>query len=74
MEKEQEKVRKWKLAQGNQVTFVVGDLVLRKNIRIQQRKGGKLDHAQLGLYTIARIEVKNADLLSKEGKLTPMIH
>lgn len=55
------------------MTFAIGDQVLRRNIRSQQRKCGILDHDQLGPYIIARIDGKNADLLSKERMLTPTI-
>ncbi|KAM8913258.1 uncharacterized protein AB9W97_009521 isoform 2-T2 [Spinachia spinachia] len=62
----QEKVRKRKLAKGNDDSFVVGDKVLRKNIR--GKKGGKLETDMLGPYTIVNINGKCADPKTAEGK------
>lgn len=45
----QQRVQKRKLSLGQDNCFVIGDMVLRKNIRQDQRKGGKLE-ADL-LYT-----------------------
>ena len=41
--------------------FTVGQRVLRKNIRTQQRKGGKLERTWLGPYRITQIDKKSAE-------------
>ena len=46
--KQHARVRKRKAQTGQQDHFVVGDVVLRKNIRQEQRKGGKLEADLLG--------------------------
>ena len=47
--------------------FTVGQRVLRKNIRTQQRKGGKLERTWLGPYLITKIDRKSADLMDDNG-------
>ena len=42
--KQQDRVRKRKLEQGWDDHFQVGDRVLKRNIREEQRKGGKMAH------------------------------
>uniref|UniRef100_A0AAQ4QPV2 Integrase catalytic domain-containing protein n=1 Tax=Gasterosteus aculeatus aculeatus TaxID=481459 RepID=A0AAQ4QPV2_GASAC len=64
----QEKVRKRKLAKGDDDSFAVGDKVLRKNIREEQRKGGKLETDLLGPYMAIHIDGKSADLTTLQGK------
>ncbi|XP_039637094.1 matrix metalloproteinase-9-like [Perca fluviatilis] len=54
--------------------FEVGDKVLRKNIREEQRKGGKMERELLGPYTIASIEGKSVDLLVANGKAIKRIN
>lgn len=68
VEKVREKVRKRKTRQGQEDRFEVGDKVLRKNIREEQRKGGKMGSAMLGPFTISNIEGKGVDLVSEKGK------
>lgn len=48
-------------------TFVPGEKVLSRNIRSQQRKGGKLDRDFLGPFTITSIKGKSADLINENG-------
>ncbi|KAL6455441.1 hypothetical protein MHYP_G00361070 [Metynnis hypsauchen] len=48
-------------------TFAVGEKVLRRNIRSQQRKGGKLDRDFLGPFTITSLQGKSADLIDDNG-------
>uniref|UniRef100_A0A3Q3FUA3 Integrase catalytic domain-containing protein n=1 Tax=Labrus bergylta TaxID=56723 RepID=A0A3Q3FUA3_9LABR len=64
----QTRVRKRKLAKGDDDNFVVGDKVLRKNICQEQRKGGKLETDFFGPFTIKHIDGKSADLKSITGK------
>ena len=47
--------------------FVVGDKVLRINIREEQRKGGKMEAEWLGPYVISNIEGKSVDLTNPKG-------
>ncbi|KAL6479108.1 hypothetical protein MHYP_G00125410 [Metynnis hypsauchen] len=44
-------------------TFAVGEKVLRRNIRSQQRKGGNLDRDFLGPFAITSLQGKSADLI-----------
>nr|XP_061824508.1 uncharacterized protein LOC133611595 isoform X2 [Nerophis lumbriciformis] len=46
----------------------VGDMVWRRNVRSQQRKGGKLDPDFLGPFCITKIQGKSIDLVSTDGK------
>lgn len=54
--------------------FQVGDLVLRKNIRQEERKGGKLDLDMVGPLKIMKPEGKSAHLVSEKGKRTLKIN
>jgi hypothetical protein len=54
--------------------FAVGQRVVRKNIRMQQRKGGKLERTWLGPYTISKLEKKSADLRDDRGRQHPKIN
>jgi hypothetical protein len=54
--------------------FAVGQRVVRKNIRMQQRKGGKLERTWLGPYTITKLENKSADLRDDKGRQHPKIN
>ena len=54
---QQDKVRKRTLEQGWDDNFAVGDVVLQKNSREDQRKGGKMA-PMLGPYTITDIKEK----------------
>ena len=58
VQKQQDKVRKRKLEQGWDDQFEVGDVVLKKNIREEQRKGGKMAPEMLGPFTITEIKGK----------------
>ncbi|XP_032435748.1 uncharacterized protein LOC116730540 [Xiphophorus hellerii] len=51
------------------VSFSVGELVLRQNVRSQQRKGGKLEPNFLGPFKISALQGKSADLISENGAL-----
>ncbi|XP_037116548.1 nascent polypeptide-associated complex subunit alpha, muscle-specific form-like, partial [Syngnathus acus] len=72
--KAQEKTRHPKTTSGTTPTVHIGDLVLRQNIRSQQRKGGKLNPNFLGPYKIVAIEGKTADLQDENGALVPKIN
>nr|XP_049611005.1 mucin-1-like [Syngnathus scovelli] len=72
--KAQEKTRHPKTISGTTPTVHIGDLVLRQNIRSQQRKGGKLNPNFLGPYKIVAIEGKTADLQDENGALVPKIN
>ena len=72
--KGQERVKKRKLAKGDNNNFMVGDKVLRKNIREEQWKGGKLEAEWLGTYVISNIEGKSADLKSAKGSTVSKIN
>nr|XP_049594544.1 uncharacterized protein LOC125979843 [Syngnathus scovelli] len=67
--KAQEKTRHPKTISGTTPTVHIGDLVLRQNIRSQQRKGGKLNPNVLGPYKIVAIEGKD-----ENGALVPKIN
>ncbi|KAK1166319.1 hypothetical protein AOXY_G12923 [Acipenser oxyrinchus oxyrinchus] len=54
-------------------TFTLGEKVLRKNRRSQQRKGGKMDRDLLGPFTITAVQGKSADLTDEKGKVFPSI-
>ena len=60
---------KRKLSQGTDDNFQVGDIVLKQNIREQQRKGGKMAPDMLGPFTVTAIKGKHVSLASKNGKL-----
>lgn len=64
----QEKVRKRKLAKGDDDSFAVGDKVLGKNIWEEQRKGGKLETDLLGPYMVIHINGTSADLTTLQGE------
>lgn len=52
----------------------MGDRVWRKNVRSQQRKGGKLEANYLGPFTIIALEEKSADLEDERGVKFPKIN
>ncbi|XP_049328588.1 gypsy retrotransposon integrase-like protein 1 [Astyanax mexicanus] len=64
----QERTRKRLQSKLPQQNLQVGDVVLRKNIRSQQRKGGKLDPEFLGPFTITKVAGKSIDLVDSNGK------
>ncbi|KAF4109768.1 hypothetical protein G5714_009020 [Onychostoma macrolepis] len=68
--KSQDKVRKRKMERGQEDNFVVGDKVLVRNVRQENRKGGKMDPDMLGPFTVVKIEEKIVDVVSKKGKKT----
>nr|XP_049586316.1 mucin-7-like isoform X3 [Syngnathus scovelli]XP_049586317.1 mucin-7-like isoform X3 [Syngnathus scovelli] len=72
--KAQEKTRHPKTIAGTSPTVHIGDLVLRQNIRSQQKKGEKLNPNFLGPYKIVAIEGKTADLQDENGALVPKIN
>ncbi|KAI2655936.1 Transcriptional regulatory protein RCO1 [Labeo rohita] len=59
---------------ATQALFSVGRKVLRKNIRTQQRKGGKLERSWLGPYEIVFLKDKSADLRDEKGHIYPKIN
>ncbi|KAI4801528.1 hypothetical protein KUCAC02_019422 [Chaenocephalus aceratus] len=69
MKRSQDNVRKRKVKKGQEDNFQVGDQVLRRNVRQEQRKGGKLDDDWLGPYTILELEGKKAVLAKGTTKL-----
>ncbi|KAL7845031.1 hypothetical protein SRHO_G00235710 [Serrasalmus rhombeus] len=64
----QERTRKRLQSNIPQQNLKVGDVVLRRNIRSQQRKGGKLDPEFLGPFSVTRIDGKSIDLVDSNGK------
>ncbi|XP_026021823.1 probable pathogenesis-related protein ARB_02861 [Astatotilapia calliptera] len=70
----QDKIRRGKAERGEEDGFQVGDMVLRKNVRQEQRKGGKLDADMLGPLRIVKLEGKSADLVSGKGKRTVKVN
>ncbi|CAK6981612.1 protein diaphanous homolog 1-like, partial [Scomber scombrus] len=72
--KSQDKVRKQKQERGQETNFTVEDLVLRKNVRQEQTKGGELSSSMLGPLKITRLEGKSADLMDDDGKVAPKIN
>lgn len=48
--KSQEKVRKRKMEKGQEDNFMAGDKVLVRNVRQENRKGGKMDPDMLAFY------------------------
>ena len=74
IKKSQDKVRKRKLDHGQVDHFKVGDLVLKRNKRLEQRKGGKLEPDILGPYRIVTIEGKIADIGAEKGEKTMQIN
>ncbi|XP_033932867.1 uncharacterized protein [Pseudochaenichthys georgianus] len=69
MKRSQDNVRKRKVKKGQEDNFQVGDQVLRRNVRQEQRKGGKLDDDWLGPDTILELEGKKAVLAKGTTKL-----
>ncbi|RXN15276.1 myosin-1 isoform X3 [Labeo rohita] len=64
----QDKVRKRKMERGQEDNFVVGDKVLVRNVRQENRKGGTMDPDMLGPFTVVNIHDKIVDVVSKKGK------
>ncbi|KAF3851502.1 hypothetical protein F7725_013274, partial [Dissostichus mawsoni] len=60
MKRSQDNVRKRRVKKGQEDNFQVGDQVLRRNVRQEQRKGGKLEDDWLGPYIILELEGKKA--------------
>lgn len=58
------------MGERRQDNFTVGDLVLGKKKKLQQklRKGVKLEACLVGPFRIIKLEDKNADLVSEKGK------
>lgn len=66
MSKVREKIKRKREKAGVDVNFEVGDKVLRKNIREEQRKGGKMETSMLGPFSIKNIDGKSADIVTKK--------
>ncbi|KAL7849117.1 hypothetical protein SRHO_G00207400 [Serrasalmus rhombeus] len=64
----QERTRRRLQSKIPQQNLQVGDVVLRRNIRSRQRKGGKLDPEFLCLFTDTRIDGKSIDLVDSNRK------
>ncbi|XP_034054773.1 uncharacterized protein LOC117534630 isoform X2 [Gymnodraco acuticeps] len=60
MKRSQDNVRKSKVKKGQEDNFQVGDQVLRRNVRQEQRKGGKLEDDWLGPFIILELEGEKA--------------
>ncbi|XP_033962343.1 uncharacterized protein [Pseudochaenichthys georgianus] len=69
METSQDKVRKRKIERGQEDNFQVGDQVLRRNVRQEQRKGGKLEDDWLGPDSILELEGEKAIVAKGTTKL-----
>ncbi|KAL4000623.1 hypothetical protein ACER0C_005922 [Sarotherodon galilaeus] len=69
-----EGLKSQEVAKRGDDSFQVGDLVLRENVRQEQRKGGKLDSDMLGPLKIKKLEGKSAELVSEKGKRTLKIN
>lgn len=54
----QENIHRRETKRGEEDSFQVGDLVLQKNIRQEERKGGKLDLDMVGPFKIMKPEGK----------------
>ncbi|KAK7879084.1 hypothetical protein WMY93_034133 [Mugilogobius chulae] len=63
----QQKTTLKRAKKGHEDHFKVGDLVLMKNIREEQRKGGKLEDDMLGPFSIINIQGKSVDLRATNG-------
>ncbi|KAL2102404.1 hypothetical protein ACEWY4_001572 [Coilia grayii] len=59
---------------GKACQYYIGQTVVRKNIRSEQLKGGKLDPSWLGPFRIAAIQDKSVDLEDEQGNITPRIN
>ncbi|KAK0134806.1 hypothetical protein N1851_029482 [Merluccius polli] len=68
VEKVQERTRGRLQSLQKRMSFKVGDMVWRKNVRSLQRKVGKLDPEFLGPFTVVNIEEKSVDLVDSSGK------
>ncbi|XP_049330336.1 uncharacterized protein LOC125798996 [Astyanax mexicanus] len=68
VEEVQERTRKRLRSKLPEQNLQVGDVVLRRNIRSQQQKGGKLDPEFLGPFTVSKIDGKSIDLVVSNGK------
>ena len=66
----QRRVKKRKEDRGQEDQFKIGDNVLMKNIRGQQRKGGKLERDMLGPYKIMDLNNKVTHLRPLHGTST----
>ncbi|TNN27481.1 hypothetical protein EYF80_062375 [Liparis tanakae] len=64
----QDGVRKRKSFIGQEDYFKVEDRVLQKNVRQEQRKGGKMESTMLGPFIIVELEGKKAVLATQKGK------
>ncbi|XP_060738578.1 uncharacterized protein LOC132854302 [Tachysurus vachellii] len=62
--------RKRRLSNQTQQSLQVGYMVWRRNVRSEQRKGGKLDPDYFGPFMITKIEGKSVDLVDSDGRPT----
>ena len=62
--KKQEAVRKRKIKKGEVGVFTIGDQVLIKNVKAQERKGGKMESTFLGPLVVLQVRGKFATLAS----------
>ncbi|CAL8264520.1 unnamed protein product [Gadus morhua 'NCC'] len=62
--KKQEAVRKRKIKKGEVGVFTIGDQVLIKNVKEQERKGGKMESTFLGPLVVLQVRGKFATLAS----------
>ena len=62
--KKQEAVRKRKIQKGEVAVFNIGDQVLIKKVKEQERKGGKMESTFLGPYVVLMVRGKYATLAS----------
>ncbi|KAL2091246.1 hypothetical protein ACEWY4_013509 [Coilia grayii] len=70
MDRARARVKRQREEHGEDDQFEVGDMVLRQNIRQEQRKGGKLERAMLGPFKVVNIEGKSVDIVSQKGKIS----
>ncbi|PFX30308.1 Retrovirus-related Pol polyprotein [Stylophora pistillata] len=73
IEKAQERQKKSYDAKHQPLKFKEGDTVLLKNIRNEARKGGKLERAWSGPYTISKVLPKSLHKLRKEDEPTKSV-
>ena len=62
--KKHEAVRKRKIKKGEVGVFTIGDQVLIKNVKAQERKGGKMESTFLGPLVVLQVRGKFATLAS----------
>ncbi|XP_073802847.1 uncharacterized protein [Danio rerio] len=63
-----------RLSKKAQFNLQVGAKVWRRNVRSEQRKGGKLDPEYFGPFVVTKIQGKSVDLVDSEGRSTKKIN